>query len=109
MKQRFGYAWPSGSSEWISILAIDTAKLTVRNGFRLERWEEPGLGPAEGMDCELASGLVVRFATLTGGDPGSTHVAADSGIASGRGARAIVRQVVEELDLPATAVTWAGA
>lgn len=106
MKQRFDYHWPSGSDEWIAILAIDVVEVAARSGFVVERWEEAGLGPAAGFAGELDSGIVVQLVTFTAGDPGRVHVSADSRVVARRGAQPIVREIIEELGLPAEAVTW---
>ncbi len=94
-------------------LGVRVSEIAERTGFRLETWEEDGLGPASGMFVRLPSGTVVLLRELKhavehlGARGPAVWTTADKLSASG--VESLVAEVLENLGLRRDDVTWIAA
>jgi hypothetical protein len=96
----------------LSFMCLDVrvAEIAERAGFRLETWEEDGLGPASGMFIRLPTGAVVLLRELKHavehlGARGPTVWTTADKLAEA-GVEPLVAEVLESLELPRDAAYW---
>jgi hypothetical protein len=109
LEQLDSFRWPTMDFA-LATLGVRVDDLARRRGFRVEAWEEDGLGPARGAALRLPSGRPVVLQELqfavdagTASGPALLVDAADLGAV---GVGPLVGEVLAALDLGPDALAW---
>jgi hypothetical protein len=106
--QIFEHRFPT--DDWpLAVLSERVDRLAERLGLAPQDWEVDGLGPARGFCIRTESGLVVLVYELAhamkSGLPGPA-VSVDASDIARAGIAPLLTEVLDALNLAATAVTW---
>lgn len=101
--------WPTTEFALAS-LNVRVDELAKRVAFRVDAWDEDGLGPARGAALSLSSGRPVllqelQFPIETGAS-GGPDVWVDAGDLAALGVEALLAELLAALELPLEAVVW---
>jgi hypothetical protein len=94
----------------LATLSVRVDVLAARLGFRIDSWEEDGLGPARGAALQLSSGKLIILQELQymieSGRSEGPLLMVDAGDVAGLGVAMVLYEVLGELGLDSDAVAW---